>query len=826
MEADGASDGHRFGDPERARLRPWLLRRATASETSTRFAVISSGVQPNCSMLEPRMRLVNAVIWFSCHARRLLVVLVATASLAAAWGLTQLRLNDNLADLFKADNEEYLFLERFLEEFGADDRDCVVLLRSEDFFTPESVRALRRVVKRLDEMPEVESVHSILDAYRFVPGLSRKVPVPLVPRANLTSPSLEKARARAHQHPIVAGHLLSDDGRAMLIPLRLAADCRSAQDTRRVTARVHDVLTRELSQESMVFTLTGVAQLRADIYLCIRHEQVKFILIGVAVAVSLAAYLFRSLSAVVIACAPPLAGALWTVGGMGLFGEPVNTLNSIVPALVLVVGFTDAVHLLLEIRRERVAGSTPYEAVATALRRLMLPCFLTSTTTAVGFASLAVAQLEVVQRFGFVCAAGALINFAAVVPLVPYLSTTWLGKSLGTRASDEDRQRRFEQPLTHLVHALVGKSRGVVIAGVALTLIGLSLAWRLKPDNHLRAGIPDGTASYEALRYCDEAFGGVMYSYVVVRWPPEYHLNSPEVLLALHDVHRILAEQEPFGPPFSVLNLLHSLPHRSGELETAVRYLDSVPTKTLDKLVREAERRAVVMFQTPDRGARALEPDFARVEGRLETVAAEHPGFQLRLTGSTVVSARNVNLIIEDLVSSLGLASLTILATLTIAFRSFRLGLLTLIPNVLPLVTAAAVLWFRGDGLEVQAAVTFSICLGVAVDDTIHVLNRFVLALKGGNDTYSAVESATVRAGYALTITTLTMLGGFGAGLFSALPALRVFSFLACVTFVVALAASLVLLPALLICFCRETGAFPLRHPVVRRMIAGSSSVK
>jgi predicted RND superfamily exporter protein len=250
---------------------------------------------------------------------------------------------------------------------------------------------------------------------------------------------------------------------------------------------------------------------------------------------------------------------------------------------------------------------------------------------------------------------------------------------------------------------------------------------------------------------------------------------------------------------------LYSLPHEPGQPQKAIPYLDSVPAKMLDKLVRQDQRTAVVMTQTPDQGARAPEPGFRQVEDQLQSLAADYPGFHFRLTGSTVVSARNVNLIIEDLVRSLGLAAIIILATLTFAFRSLRFGLLTLVPNVLPLVTAATVLWLRGDGLEVQAVVTFSICLGVAVDNTIHVLNRFVRSVMDGADIRSAVETAIVRAGYALTITTLTMLGGFGAGLLSELPALRLFSLLSCVALVTALFASLVLLPALLICFRPKT---------------------
>lgn len=716
----------------------------------------------------------------------------------AGYGITQISINDNLADIFKADNPDYRQLVQFFDEFGADDNECVVVLQSDELFSRQSIAAIRRLTDGLDALPDVDRVYSILDIRRRAVG---RVFVPLLPKDDADDEAFALARERALKHPLALGHLLSEDGNTMLLSARLAGGAVSTAEIRPTIKRIGNVVDASLSGTTIGASITGLPQLRADIYDCIQREEIKFGTVGLLVAVGIATFLFRRPVAVMIVCVPPLLGTFWTLGALGLAGEPINTFNSILPTLVMVVGFTDAVHFMMDIRRSRQQGLSRQDAAAMSLRHLFLPCLLTSVTTAIGFGSLVVAQIDVIQRFGIACATGAILNFFAVVPLVPLLVTTRLGKYVADgnhQSSTEAHAHRFLDPLVGWIthHAKT------ITAVASLVTVGLVvLASRLEPDNRIYNGIPAHSSSYRSLCHCDDVFGGALFTYVVVDWPGEHDLDSTEVLRALVDVHNVLGRPKELGTPFSVMNLLLALPHPKNRLSSAVKYLDSVPDDVVERFVRRDLGKAVVNVQTPDLGARVLAPVYADVDAELRRLEEKYPGFQLSLTGSTVVGSRNVNLMIVDLARSLALAAVVIFIVISLSYRSVRFGLLSILPNVFPLVCAAAILWLRGGALEMAAVTTFSVCLGIAVDDTIHLISRYCVERQHSQGVHDAVRRAVGKVGAALTVTTLTLVGGFGAGLLSDLPAIRLFSLLASVALLTALAAVVLVLPALLLCF-------------------------
>jgi predicted RND superfamily exporter protein len=623
-----------------------------------------------------------------------------------------------------------------------------------------------------------------------------------MPRDDATAESFAIARETALRHPLVKGQMLSADGKTTLVTARIEGSDLAVGEVEPTVLALRELIDRAQKRSEVQIGLTGIPPIRVDVYNAVQRDQVVFLAFGAAVAGLIAFILFRRPAALFIVCLGPVLGTLWTLGALGIAGEPINTFNSILPALVLVIGFTDAVHFMVEIRRLQGEGKSPRTAAQITLRHLILPCGLTSLTTAVGFGSLMVAEMEVIQRFGAACAAGAIMNFLAVVLLVPLLSSTRLGHYVagGKGVSMEERTYGF---LRIVIGWITKHARPVALLGCVATVALVAVALELEPENRIRESLPSDSDSYRWLVECEEQFGGALSSYVVVEWPERYELSSPQVLQAISDVHGILNAEADLGEPFSVLNVLAALPHRKGQLASAIPYLDRLPSELRDTLVRQDLRKAAVRVQTPDTGCRRLTPVLARIEGRLQgLVRDKHPGFRASLTGSPVLAARNIRLIIVDLCRSLSLASIIIFGVMTIVFRSVRRGLISVLPNVFPLAAAAALLVVVRDGaLEISSVITFSVCLGIAVDDTIHFISRFDRELKGGRDVSAAVQRSVAKVGAALLVTTLTLLGGFGAGLFSELPAMRSFAVLSCAALTAALGADVLILPALLVWF-------------------------
>jgi predicted RND superfamily exporter protein len=211
------------------------------------------------------------------------------------------------------------------------------------------------------------------------------------------------------------------------------------------------------------------------------------------------------------------------------------------------------------------------------------------------------------------------------------------------------------------------------------------------------------------------------------------------------------------------------------------------------------EQRAVVSFRVQDLGIARYGPVFERVEAGLTQIAAEHPQFSFNLAGNAAWRWRNLYQIVVDLASSLGSAAVIIFGVLGLAYRSVRIGLISIIPNVFPLAVTGTFLVLAGQSLEIVSVCAFTVCLGIAVDDTIHFLTRFQEERPRSQSDYDAIRRAFTGAGTGMIMTTLVLIAGFMTVVFSDMREQRVFAIMGALTLAAALFGDLVLLPALLL---------------------------
>ncbi len=207
----------------------------------------------------------------------------------------------------------------------------------------------------------------------------------------------------------------------------------------------------------------------------------------------------------------------------------------------------------------------------------------------------------------------------------------------------------------------------------------------------------------------------------------------------------------------------------------------------------------VVSARVPNDGAAALNERVNELDAELRTLAQEFPGFDFTVTGTVVTASRNMNAIIMDLSRSLAIAAVLVFIVFAFAFRSLKVGLLSVIPNAFPLLVAAAGLALLGYPLQITTAMTFSLCLGLAVDDTMHVLIRYRSVIRYGCDPMTAIHRTIHHVGPALIVTTLILMVGFGTMMMSPLPGVRMYAGLCALTLLTALVGDLLILPAMLV---------------------------
>ncbi|MCA8998734.1 MAG: MMPL family transporter, partial [Planctomycetaceae bacterium] len=438
------------------------------------------------------------------------------------------------------------------------DSDTILVIRSDDFFTPSGAEALREIVAALEELEYVDDVFwmdtvPVLNIF----GLRES----LFPRATASPRQFEMARRNALKHPLVRGQLLSDDGRTLLMMIRF--DWLFVESDEAVTTEIRETANRitarfpEVSFETMI---TG----RVPIYLTYMKAQETnrrfFQMVGYSTVALLAIILFRGIRAVMIVGLAPVLGVLWTMGMLRYFDVRDNPFNDIVlPILLALVGLTDGVHLMVEIRKLRASGLGEKAAARAGIRKVGFACFLTSLTTAIGFGSLSLAHHQVIQEFGWSCVLGVILTFVAVITAIPLACSTWLGRNIHVGLERGLIDRHLHR-ISGIIQVSLHSPRIMSLAAILITAGLVAVSLTLRPDEHQANALPAKSEAYRAIKHMDLAMGGLEPGFVTIRWDDKIRQNPGMILKVITIADEILEREELIGHPLSLADFLKALP--------------------------------------------------------------------------------------------------------------------------------------------------------------------------------------------------------------------------------------------------------------------------
>ena len=685
-----------------------------------------------------------------------------------------------------------------VDPISLSESDAVIVASSQVFFTPAGAAAMRHVVARLDSLEHVDRILWIdrvplLNIF----GLSE----PLFPRSDASAERFSAARDKALKHPLVRGQLLSEDCQTTLLLVTFDLDLiRSDEQCTTVLRETAAAAAAEFPGVAITFQVTG--RMPAIITAIRAHEQnqVRYQVIGYGMILAMAVVLFRGFRAVLIVALGPAAGVFWTLGLLEFFRLPDNPFNDVIlPVLISLVGFTDGVHLMVQIRRNRAAGMAESAAARTALQDVGWACMLTSLTTAIGMGSLVLAHHRWVREFGWCSVIGVGLTFVSVICIIPLISSTRLGRNLH-HGHDKSLIDRNLTRVGSVVEFVLWRARTISVVGIVLTLILTGVSLTLRPDEKRSSALPEHSEARQALQQMDTALGGLEFARIDVHWSRHVSQDAVEILEVVTKVDELLAGEPGAGYPLSIRQLLEALPGE-GPLTDRMSLIDLLPPP-LKRAFFEPERRlATVNFRLQDLGIATFDPMFQRIQSGLSRISRDHPEFRLVLEGEAVWRWRHLYQIVVDLAASLGSAALIIFVVLGFCYRSLRIGLIAVIPNVFPLAVTGTWLVLSGHSLEIVSVCALTVCLGIAVDDTIHFLTRYQESCETAVSVEDAVRQAFGNVGVAMVMTTVVLVTGFATVASSDSRDHHIFATMGTLTISSALLGDLILLPALLAWF-------------------------
>ncbi|MGD9866540.1 MAG: RND family transporter [Hyphomicrobiales bacterium] len=727
----------------------------------------------------------------------LAVVLIITGLMAYANSF--LGFSSDIREIFRSGSPDFETLEDVGRQYPDSERDILMVVEGPQLFTADALERLRALHLDLSLTEGVSHVLSMFSA-RHPPGEDGQAAQPVVP-PELAGADLQALKAELERHPAVSGKLLSGDGTLALFVLGISGGDADVDQLRVLIDRVRGTADEGLKDSGLHYNLTGVAVMRVEIIGALIRDQQKFRAAGLAVALLLCWLFFRNFAYVVIALAPAVVSIIWLKGAMGLAGQDINILTNIIPTLILVIAFASALHLLFVARASIGAGRTAEEAVEIAVREVGPACVLTSGTTALALLSLLIVPHPFIARFGLIGAFGVTVAFVAVMMTVPALCRLLLprmGKAAGSwgkAAGLHSAIARFGNVAASWVRRWPGAIAGT---GLAMTLLTGSLYALNEPHYQYQDNLPRNNPAFDAIETIDTRLAGSNVLRVLVQWPQARKPDPRELIAVAGRVHDVLVAEPKVQGVTSLKGVMEWFVSGGRRPEEMLPFLQKSASQVAGKLYSAEHNSVLVSGSFTSMPAIELVRLLDGLDAKLAEVRKDYPDVTIAATGLVPVSARAATVMIGQLNLSLLSAIVVVILLIGVGMQSLRAALVTIMPNLLPICVCGAVLYLTGRGLQFTSVVAFTVGFGIAVDSTIHVLNRYRLARAEGLDTPDALD-ATIRAiGGVLIISTLVLICGIGGTVFSELPMVQLYGQVIIVLLSAALAGALVLAPAVI----------------------------
>ena len=720
-------------------------------------------------------------------------------------GTALLHVDPSLSQLRSSADPEQQRYERARKLFGSDDA-LFMGIHTENIFTAENLQRVVRITNRLSRLDGVVQVLSLATATDIWTDGDLIEIGPLLDRVPSDAVEIAELRNRVRDNPIYGNWLVSDDGRSTVFLISLRSMSDDEYLALGLDPAIAAIADEEAGPGNRVW-ITGGPHLKVFLRDAIVRNLQRIVPLVVLVMGIVPLLAFRSLLGVAVPVLTIVVSLVWTLGIVGALGQSLNQVTSIVPMLILTVGFAYALHVVsayFEVasrNRPRTLGDR-IQVAREALGEVGVAVMVTGLTTAAAFVSLTLSPLGAVREFGSLAVLGVLLTVAVSLTVTPALLILSAPRP-PERAGPEGR--RFDRIADLLANLSLRYRPAILVTGVALMVLSAIGAMRIQTNSDPIENFRPGSELREDYEAINERFGGATPFYIVLETDVPDAFMEPVNLEAVRSLQAWLEAQPEVGDAVSIVDYLMLLNRGLHEGDPA--YLKVPESRRLAKqlfffgqtqeteaLIDARYQVANIVVRTHIHDSAATRALVERIEARLE----ELPRYlHANVTGSVVLLSSAIDDISRSQAQSLGAAVFAIYGMLWILFSSWRVGLTALFPNILPIAIYFGLLGFSGISLNMTTSLVGCIALGIAVDDTIHYFVRFNTDAKRAANEQAATRSALRAVIRPVSYTTLALCAGFLTLLVSEFPRTGEFGVLASFTLAAAWLVDVTLTPAL-----------------------------
>jgi uncharacterized protein len=761
---------------------------------------------------------------FVLQNRIILLILLFACTAVMAFFAAKIKLSYEFSKAIPTDNPKYQDYLSFKQKFGDDGNLLVIGIQTDSFFELNNFKAYRQLNVDLKKIPKVENVLSVPNAVDLVKDTaSQKLnAVPIFPNTINSQQDLDSARRLFYTLPFYKTLLYNPQTNAYLIAIRINKEVLNSPGRTKV---INDIVnaTNDFTNRTHIQTyLSGLPLIRTEIADRIAREMKWFVIGSLFLSAFILLLMFRSISTTLLSLLVVIIGVIWSVGITFLFGYKITLLTALIPPLIIVIGIPNCIYFLNKYHSTFKKTGDKQQSLIDMVSKMGVVTLFCNLTAAIGFAVFALTNSAILKEFGQVAGISIMLIFVISFILLP--------GALSLMPAPKDNQLKYLD-VKFFTNLLLRIERWVlhhkiVVYTVALVAVVFSIfgILRLKTEGFIVDDLPKTDKIYTDLKFFEKNFNGVMPLEIVIDTKKRLGLSGARVLPVLNKMDSLsayISTQKEMARPLSIAEGIkfvkqgfydgdssnYSIPD-SYQAAFLSSYLkpgnDSGQSKNnitglLNSFIDTARESTRMSINMADVGTKRLPVILSGIRHKTNELF-DSSKYKVTFTGTTITFLEGSVFIINGLKESLMWAFLFITLCMLYLFRSFRILICSLIPNLIPLIVTAGIMGWTGVRLKPSTVLIFSVALGIAIDVTIRFLVNYKQELPLNNYDIKKTISETINhTGLSILYTSLVLIAGFIIFCFSGFGGTQSLGWLTSITLLTATLTNLILLPVLIL---------------------------
>jgi len=732
--------------------------------------------------------------------------------------MKNMRFSYTEANLLPENHEVNIQYNKFLEIFGEEGNLVLLAVKDSSVFTTDKFNAWNSLAKSFDSLPEVEFTLSIADVKKLKKDTkNRKFVLESIYEKKITSQEKVNSIKKELFEKLPFYDNLLYNKKTGTIQTAIYIDKEIVNTPVRkafVFDKLIPIIDRFEKENNLDVRISGMPYIRTINAQNIIDEIQLFVLGALFITGIIFFFFFRSYRATFITLLVVTIGVTWAFGFIGLFGYEITVLTALIPPLIIVIGVPNAVFLINKYQQEIKLHGQQAKALQRVISKIGNATLMTNITTASGFATFVFVKSELLREFGILASINILSIFVLALLIIPIIYSFMEPPK---KKHLNHLERRWMENVVDWMEKMVREQRiTVYITTVIIIILGIIGLYQIRVSGSLIEDMPKTKAFYKDIKFFENEFGGIMPLEILVDSKKEKGVMKLSTLKRMDKINEVIESFPELSKPVSIVNLVkyskqayykgkpkyYQLP-TSQEQNYIFEYTKNSDGNSdmLNNFVDSTGQFARITTFMKDIGTDKMNVIQERLR---QIVEKEFPSerYNVSFTGKALVFLKGTNYLIGNLVFSLSLAILLIALFMAWMFRSFRMILISIIPNMLPLLITAGLMGFFGIPIKPSTILVFSIAFGISVDDTIHFLAKYRQELIANNwKIRKSVYAALRETGVSMFYTSIVLFFGFLVFTVSSFGGTIALGGLVSITLLLAMVSNLLLLPSLLLTF-------------------------